>query len=76
MATPLAPRACVAVEPTNSCSGFPKIGTGPNSDVCRPTPHLMKDSALRNVSEELATCQLRLAVDGIGREAGRSDTLT
>jgi single-stranded DNA-binding protein len=54
---------------------FPKIRYRTNSDVCRPTPHLTKDSELRKVSEELTACQLRLAVDGMcrGREVGYSN---
>lgn len=41
-----------------------------NKYIC--TGHLTKDPELKQVSEELSVCQLRLAVDGMGssREVG------
>ena len=44
-----------------------------NKIIC--TGRLTKDPELRQVSEEMKVCQLRLAVDGMGR-AARSATST
>ena len=39
-----------------------------NKYIC--TGRLTKDPELRKVSEDLSVCQLRLAVDGVGRGRG------